>query len=140
MIYLRDHSRKHLDIQTAAEYLENSYQSLLKAPDNDKIAVDRVFNRNAFALVLYKRGEIESAQKMIELGLKHLSNIPTTYSKFHQSILYYNLFQCLAAQGASEEAVATMEHLIGMDAKFFIYYEFLADFYIFNFGFTFKIF
>lgn len=56
MIYLRHHTSKHLDISRGTQYLQQAYQLLLKEPDSERIQVDRVFNRNALALVLLKKG------------------------------------------------------------------------------------
>ena len=130
MLYLRHHPRKYLDREKGAGYLEKSYQILMDLPDTDKTVVDRVFNRNGFALVLFKRGNIKGAETMVEKGISRLNAIDTHYSKFHQSILYYNLFQCFAKQKKCDKASEVMEHLISLDPLFFAYYEFLAEFYI----------
>lgn len=129
MIYLRHHPKKEQDVEKAKNYLEEAYKTLLSEPLNDKIAVDRVFNRNGYALVQYRKGQILKAMQTVEEGIKTLQNINTDYSKFHQSVLYYNLFQCLDKLGKHREAVNTMEHLISLDPKFFFYHECLANYY-----------
>ena len=98
MIYLRHHTSKHLDTSRGTQYLKKAYQLLLKEPDSERIQVDRVFNRNALALVLFKKGDIEGAQRLVEQGIKLLNHTDTRYSKSHQTVLYYNYFQCLVAK------------------------------------------
>jgi len=130
MIYLRHHAPKYLETSRGAQYLEEAYQLLLKEPEDERIRVDRVFNRNGLALAKFRAGEVGSAQGLVTEGLKRLQDVNTHYSKFHQTVLHYNLFQCLIAQQAHDEAVKCMEHLISLDPKFFLYHEALAELYV----------
>lgn len=130
MLYLRHHPKKWLNIEKGGDYLEAIYPELFKKPDSKKFQAKRIFNRNGYALVLFKQGKIEEAQKLIEQGIDFFDKEVVTYDKFRQSILYYNFFQCLVAKKQFAQAEKTMQDLIGMDPKFFAYYEFLAEFYV----------
>ena len=130
MLYLRHHPKKLLDLQKGTDYLEAIYPKLFLKPDSKKMQAKRIFNRNGYALSLFKQNKIDEAQQLTEQGIEFFKSSTITYDKFRQSILYYNLFQCLVAKKEFDQAEKTMQHLIGIDPKFFALYEFLAEFYI----------
>ena len=130
MLNLKNYPMQFKRIELAEKYLQEAYAEMeITEYDPQKKEVDLIFNRNGYALVLYRKGQVEEAVGLVNNGITRLDEIDTSYAKFHQSVLYYNLFQCNQAEKEYELAEKNIKHLISTDKKYPQYYIHLANFY-----------
>lgn len=131
MLHTRNFPNKFKSLDIAADYLNVAYKELSEAEyDEATKGVDMVFNRNGYALVLFRKGKVDEATTIVENGIAKLDLIDTASAKFHQSVLFYNLFQCYVAQKQYDKAADTLKGLLEKDHKYHPYYVHLANFYI----------
>lgn|GEM_PF-4336342 len=131
MLNIRHYPLKFRNLEKGGQYLQDIYQELLSENySTEKKEFDLVFNRNGYALVEYRNGNLDEATQLVENGIERLGKISTAYAIFHQSVLYYNLFQCYAAKNNFSKAEATLQQLLKIDEKYFAYYLHLVNFYL----------
>lgn len=113
MLYARHHPKYLRSLSKAEELLNEAFQSL----KNDEISFHKIFNRNGYALILYRRGKIEEAIDILLTGISNLqkNNLSDEDHGLHESVLTYNLAQCYAALNRFEEASSAFKKLIKMD-------------------------
>lgn len=118
MLYLRHHPKHLLSIEKASSYLQKAYNVLL---EDKNISLDtnfeKVFNRNGYALVLFKKGHVESALALLKEQLQIL-NMSSEKHFMHKTVIMYNLAQCYLKMGNTEDAIRTFEELINLDPLF----------------------
>lgn len=113
MLYARHHPAPLRSIDRAAELLDTAYAELDHV-DPEVARFSRVFNRNGYALVLFRRGRVDEAIATLEDGIERLDRSGRR-EDLHRSVLIYNLGQCHARRGAHEAAVATFRRLVEVD-------------------------
>lgn len=132
MINIRHHSIDFINIEAGEEYLRNILieleQNYVLNPTDD-LKVDIVFNKNGLALAEFKKGNTDEALNIVQEGIKELDKIDSHYSKFHQSVLYFNVYQCQLKNKNLNSAEETLLTLIKIDPIFFSYHEYLIIFY-----------
>lgn len=118
MLYLRMHPREKQDLLRAEELLENAYHVLQMHPEVQDHTFHQVFNRNGFALCLFRRGKVEAALNMLEEGILRLKQDDSGAKNLHQSVLIYNAVQCLRALQRYQDCEVKCEELLAMDPLF----------------------
>ncbi|GIN59540.1 hypothetical protein J8TS2_38590 [Lederbergia ruris] len=113
MLYTRHHPRYLQSLQKAENLLQEAY-SLFDDKEED---FHKIFNRNGYALILFKRGQIEKAISILKNGIKQLRTNTSLQNKvtLHESVLLYNLAQCYTKLNLFEEASLAFEELIRID-------------------------
>ncbi len=126
MLYLRWHSKEKHSLDQAEKFLDQAYKELGEIADFETREFQRVFNRNGYALCLYRRGRVEDAFEMLKTGVATLdSSIARSDAEgrpshryLHRSVLLYNAVQCLAAMKRFSECEAMCAELISSDPLF----------------------
>ncbi|MGE7983664.1 tetratricopeptide repeat protein [Solibacillus sp. NPDC093137] len=119
MLYLRHHDRKFHSIEKAENYLEQAF-NLLNDPSfihNDK-EFKRIFNRNGYALLLFKKNQIEEAINLLEIKIRELDVLISggkEYAVLHKTVLLYNISQCYNVLGDFRKSVELLQQIIEID-------------------------
>lgn len=113
MLYTRHHPRYLQSLQKAEDLLQEAF-SLMEDKEED---FHKIFNRNGYALILFRRGQIEEAINILKNGIKQLRTNISLQNKgnLHESVLIYNLAQCYTKLDLFEEASLAFEELIKID-------------------------
>lgn len=126
MLYLRWHGKEKHSLDQAETFLEQAFIELNDVPDFETREFQRVFNRNGYALCLYRRGRVEDALNMLKAGVAVLDTSIArsdaegrpSHRYLHRSVLLYNAVQCLAALKRFAECEAMCAELIAADPLF----------------------
>lgn len=118
MLYARHHPAGLRDLDRSAQFLDTAY-ALIQDLDpetraGEDVRFDEVFNRNGYALVLFRRGQVDEAIDLLEWGIGSLAQTGPKVS-IHRTVLIYNLAQCFKQLGRIDEAVATYQRLLAVD-------------------------
>ncbi|MFY0521511.1 tetratricopeptide repeat protein [Lysinibacillus sp. UGB7] len=119
MLYLRHHDKSFHSIEIAEKYLTRAY-NLLNDPSfihNDK-EFKKIFNRNGYALILFKRNRIQEAIDLLEKKIKELDLLIAggkKYALLHKTVLMYNISQCYNSLGDFRKSVLLLEEIIKID-------------------------
>jgi tetratricopeptide (TPR) repeat protein len=124
MLFLRHHNFSLHDTNRGEEYLNLAYE-ILSEPSFSSDVFNRVFNRNGFALCLYKRGRIREAIKMLKWGLIELEKVKGESASLHASVLLYNLCLCYKKLAMPKLAIKYYRYLLNADPKML---EYRSDF------------
>lgn len=123
MMYIRNYSPSFRSLEQAEYHLNIAYKEIEKYDyDSVEKEIDMLFNRNGFALILFRRGKVEKARDIVAHGIKRLGQLNTPQALFNQSVLMYNLFQCQIVLKDFDEAEQTIQELIAIDPQFHSYY------------------
>lgn len=118
MLYLRLHPKEKQSLEISERYLTDAYDLLLSRPDLENVVFHRIFNRNGYALCLYRRGRVEEALEMLRHGIAQLRDRSTGVRKLHQSVLMYNALQCLRTLKRYEDCWDITRELLEIDPLF----------------------
>lgn len=118
MLYLRMHRKEKQNLETAEELLQTAYDTLSDHPEIQDWTFHRVFNRNGYALCLFRRGKVVEALEMLERGINVLKEDLSGANRLHQSVLIYNAVQCLRALNRFADCEAKCEELLSIDPLF----------------------
>lgn len=136
MLYARHHRRALRCNTQAKSYLEEGFDLLTNAKNRqdvseinkESIEYEKVFNRNGYALILYREGKYSEVIEMLENCIAHLD-----YSKYsrgiHHTVLLNNLARAYQACGKYEEALEKINLCISIDPYFAEYWSDLASIY-----------
>lgn len=116
MLYLRHHP-KYLRLNEKGKmFLNEAYGNF----GENEISFHKVFNRNGYALYLFRENQVSEAIKLLKEGIKTLSTnkLSEEDNFFHESVLTYNLTQCYIKIGSFENACKYFNRLIEMDPDF----------------------
>lgn len=126
MLYARHHDKARLDASIAEQMLEAGYRTLLELPQSPAVVYESVFNRNGFALLLFRRGDLSTAAQLLESGIARLAG--TEWSgKLHETVLLNNLGRVYAAMGDDPNATRCLEEAVQLDPLFAEYRQDLAS-------------
>ncbi|WP_344647062.1 tetratricopeptide repeat protein [Cryptosporangium japonicum] len=118
MLYARHHPDGLRDLDECARILDSAYAIIQRLDPatraEDTMVFDEVFNRNGYALVLYRRGEVDEALALLENGIGRLTQTGEKVA-IHRSVLIYNLAQCHKQLGRIDDAIATYQRLLDVD-------------------------
>ena len=130
MLYLRLHPKDKQDLETAEFFLSESHQLIESHVTMKDYHFHSVFNRNGFALCLFRRGKILEALEMLQLGVEKLRQSNDGAKNLHQSVLIYNAVQCLKALKRYEECEKLCQNLLAIDSLFPEYWLELSIVYL----------
>lgn len=130
MLYLRLHPKEKQNLETAENFLEASYQLIEKNVTMLDYNFHSVFNRNGYALCLFRRGRIQEALDMLQSGIIKLKQSADGAKNLHQSVLLYNAAQCLKALKQYEKCEELCANLLEMDPLFPEYWLELTSVYL----------
>ncbi|TGN30531.1 lipopolysaccharide assembly protein LapB [Lysinibacillus sp. S2017] len=119
MLYLRHHNKKFHSIEKAENYLAQAFNLLNDSSfiHNDK-QFKRIFNRNGYALLLFKKNQIEEAINLLEVKIRELDILISggkEYAILHKTVLLYNISQCYNFLGDFRKSVNLLKEIIEID-------------------------
>ncbi|SHF14892.1 Anaphase-promoting complex, cyclosome, subunit 3 [Seinonella peptonophila] len=120
MLYARHHPKYLLSIDRAEQFLQQAYDILLNldAKGDETIEFQRIFNRNGYALILFRRQKIGEAVQFLQQGIEKLDRYKNEQASLHQSVLIYNLAQCYLRLKRFEPAINVFKRLIQIDPNY----------------------
>ncbi|MFD5479140.1 tetratricopeptide repeat protein [Streptomyces hawaiiensis] len=127
MLYARHHPPFLRSLDKAAEFLEHGYALLRESPPAGVEDLDfhKVFNRNGYALIEFRRGRVGEAIALLSDGIARLRS-GSAKNRMHQTVLVYNLAQCHRRSGNHAEAIRAYRQLLELDGKMPEYHMELA--------------
>ncbi|MFE9679785.1 tetratricopeptide repeat protein [Streptomyces sp. NPDC006259] len=127
MLYARHHPPFLRSLDKTAEFLEHGYAMLqdTQSANVENLDFHKVFNRNGYALVEFRRGNVEEAIALLTDGIAHLRS-GSAKNHMHQTVLIYNLAQCHRRSGNHAQAIEVYEQLLDLDGKMPEYHMELA--------------
>lgn len=134
MLYLRHHPNELKSLDKAEFFLQEGLSELCKIEDGERedLEFEKVFNRNGYALVVYRKGDVDSAVKILEDGIKILEQTDNYTAYLHRTVLIYNLAQCFKAKNDLNNAIKTYKKLLLLDPYFPEYHMEIAKCYMDN--------
>lgn len=118
MLYARHHPASLRSLDRSDELLNEAYTLIHQLDpqdrDDDGVVFDEVFNRNGFALILFRRGNVDEAIRLLRWGIERLTQTGEKVA-IHRSVLIYNLAQCYKQIGNLTAAIATYIELLDVD-------------------------
>lgn len=135
MLYARHHAREDLSVATSKAYLEEAYKILETRNETNYVdyTFDKVFNRNGYALILFREGKLEEAARLLEWGIATIKDRDTPKERMHLSVLYYNVAQVYERLQLFDQCLAAMNTLIEIDPLFAEYHAEKARILLENF-------
>jgi len=130
MISILGHQPKFKNLSKSENYLQKNYEELCSLKKSKLNKAKIIFNRNGYALTLFRRGKLKEALEIVEDGVRQLDGFNTKQQFFQQTVLYYNIFQCYLNLGEISKAETTILKLINSDPKFPKYRLDLAEMYL----------
>ncbi|MGY2049443.1 tetratricopeptide repeat protein [Methylobacterium sp. JK268] len=119
MLYLRHHPPYLRNESIASGLLDEAFKVLSENEVHDERSkVERIFNRNGYALVLFKKGDLNGATNILKAGIEKLSDDRDGIEKMHKTVLIYNLAQCYLAANEVNLAIDTYKELIKLDSNY----------------------
>lgn len=118
MLFIRHHAPAFRDVDKGAEFLQEAFELLNELDPHDRdqrLAFRKVFNRNGYALVLFKRKRIHEAIALLDAGLARLEELATGSVALHRSVLMYNRMLCFKALGDFDTEVECFRQLVALD-------------------------
>lgn len=118
MLYTRHHPAPLRDPDRSAALLEQGEAILstciAREPGRSVAVFDWVFNRNGYALILFRRGQVAEALTMLEDGIARLT-VEDPRVAIHRSVLIYNIAQCHMALKDTAAARRAFDRLFEVD-------------------------
>jgi len=103
MLYLRHHPQYLRDMGYAERLLNDAFEL---ASSSESSQFTRIFNRNGYALVLFRKGERNRAIELLTWAEQELSKIDGDVSVMHRSVILFNIAQCHSANGNSDSSLS----------------------------------
>ena len=126
MLYLRWHKKSKHSVDQAEKFLDQAFEDIQNLSDFETREFQKVFNRNGYALCLYRRGRVSEALTMLKEGVATLDATirrsdaegRPSHRYLHRSVLLYNAVQCLASLEQYDECEAMCSELLSADPLF----------------------
>jgi len=118
MLCVRHHAPNFRDLDRGEGYLQEALEILDGLDPNDQneeLSFHKVFNRNGYALVLFKRKHIHEALEVLNKGIARLSELGQEAVALHKSVLTYNKMICHKALADVSNQRACFRDLIESD-------------------------
>lgn len=132
MLYARHHPVAFQSQTKSEDYLNDAYSIIEKTSDQklQENVFSKVFNRNGYALLLFRKGEISKAADILTWGMSELADYHKTEIHLHRTVLLYNRAQCYHAQRRYADAMRDYQTLLSHDPHFPEYHMELARCYL----------
>lgn len=122
MLHLRHHPKILQDPKVARDLLEHSFNLLQNTEasaviSSDELDFHRVFNRNGYALILFKDGKIKEAVDLLKWGLSVLGDKGGKFH-MHKSVILYNIYQCYKQSDDIAKAHEYIDMVLEIDPMF----------------------
>lgn len=117
MLYMRHHDKNLFDYEKATDYLQHAFEIINKPHFPDQ-TFQRVFNRNGYALAVFRHGQHQLALDHLECGIHTLEKEADQTTMLHVSVLQYNKCQCHVIMKQSEKAHESFLRLLEIDPLF----------------------
>lgn len=130
MLYLRLHPKEKQNLSVAESFLTQGHHLIENNPLIEDYNFHSVFNRNGYALSLFRRGQVEEALQMLKAGIKKLDDSADGARHLHKSVLIYNAVQCLKALKRFQDCENLCEELLKIDSLFPEYWLELSVVYL----------
>lgn len=130
MLCIRHHAPSFRDVMKGERYLQEAFGILddLDPHGRDEAtAFLKVFNRNGYALVLFKQQRVHEALTLLDMGIGRLTEMSGGAAALHRSVLTYNKMLCHQALGDSASQRACFQQLIELDPLYPYYRLDYAD-------------
>lgn len=127
MMYARHHPTGRLDDHAAGRYLQEAYEILTDLEQTKAVVYETVFNRNGYALLLFRWGRYDEAALLLEHGIAILGETEWD-GQLHQTVLLNNLGRVYGALGRPDDAERTLRQAALLDPLFAEYWQDLASF------------
>ncbi|HFI0704905.1 TPA: tetratricopeptide repeat protein, partial [Streptococcus suis] len=120
MLFARHH-KKHLLNDSYSKALLNEAYSYF----GDEVTINKIFNRNGYALLLFKERRVDDAISMLKecinslIHLKKISN--DSAIEIHESVLVYNVLQCYFSKKNHNQVDKYFRKLELLDPNFLEY-------------------
>jgi len=127
MLHARHHPRSLQDLTTAEQLLNKAWAVLENMDSEDEqVIYEKVFNRNGFAYVLYRRKEYDKVASLLE---RHLTDLEATRfaNTVHHTVLLNNLGRLYALLGRNDQAEEKLRRAVDLDPDFAEYWSDLAS-------------
>lgn len=118
MLYARHHPAGLRSLDISEDLLNEAYAIITTLGEDvrseDSVIFDEVFNRNGYALTLFRRRRVEEATATLRWGIAALTATSERIA-IHRTVLMYNLAQCLKALGDLPGAIEGYRELLAVD-------------------------
>ncbi|PTQ55322.1 MAG: TPR repeat [Candidatus Carbobacillus altaicus] len=130
MLYARHHPLALKSDLTAEQLLNEAWDILINLDEEtEQVIYEQIFNRNGIALIYYRRGDYETASKILEAAIAKLQ-LTTFRDGLHNTVLLNNLGRVYSASGEYNKAEKYLKAAIELDPKFAEYWTDLAFLYL----------
>lgn len=137
MLYARMHSQELQNIEKSEYLLNQAYDEITSSDEylnNISSAIfSALFNRNGYALILFRKNKIEEAKNLMLDCISQIDNIYIVDRQeeldLYRSVLVYNLAQCYERLGDYDNAIISLNKLLDKDRLMDTYYLDLARVY-----------
>lgn len=134
MLYARHMKKETFLVSKAMKYIEEGYSHLeeIESIDKEKLIRDRLFNRNGYALFLFRSGNLSEAIEIEKNAIDVLDglDIQNQGVLLQKTVLLFNLGQCYAKATEFEKAIKVYTELLELDPYFPEYYLEISKCYI----------
>lgn len=128
MLYARHHPLAMRNQETAKALLSDAWEILSNLETTEDVTYERMFNRNGYALILYRERQYDQAAALLE-GCTQCIDKTRFQHSVHHTVLLNNLGRIYAAMNRSEDAERVLRACVSLDPDFAEYWFDLATFY-----------
>lgn len=127
MLFARHHKMSERNLNQAGAYLQDAYAILLELDSEaPEVIYETVFNRNGYALILFRQKRVKEAAILLEDGIERLGK--TRFGGgLHETVLQNNLGRVYGALNDSKRAVQAHQRAIDLDPLFPEYHLDMAN-------------
>lgn len=137
MLYARMHSQELQNIEKSEYLLNQAYDEITSSDEClnniSSVIFSALFNRNGYALILFRKNKIEEAKNLMLDCISQIDNISIVDRQeeldLYRSVLVYNLAQCYERLGDYDNAIISLNKLLDKDRLMDTYYLDLARVY-----------
>jgi len=126
MLYARHHDSQRRSQEIAEEYLQSAYSLLNRLPESAAVNYEKVFNRNGYALLLFRNKQFSEAALLLEEGIASLTRTELD-GQLHKTVLLNNLGRVYGAMGRMHDAEKALGAAVDLDPLFAEYHQDLAS-------------
>ncbi|ACZ01940.1 tetratricopeptide repeat protein [Streptobacillus moniliformis] len=122
------------DYNLGLKYINEGYEILnnLRKPDNTRIEINKIFNRNGYAFFLFNDKKYDEAIELVKKLIEELEKFDINKTLLQKTVLLFNLGQCYTKANYLKEAIETYKKLILLDPYFAEYHIELSKLFLKN--------